>query len=59
MIYQSGYLTIKGYDDDVKLYTLGFPNDEIRYGFLNFLVPFILKLLMMRLVSTSLNSCVN
>lgn len=59
MIYQSGYLTIKGYDDDVKLYTLGFPNDEIRYGFLNFLVIFILKLLMMRLVSTSLNSCVN
>ena len=30
MIYQSGYLTIKGYDDDVKLYTLGFPNDEVR-----------------------------
>ena len=40
MIYQSGYLTIKGYDDDVKLYTLGFPNDEVRYGFLNFLVPY-------------------
>ena len=43
MIYQSGYLTIKGYDDDVKLYTLGFPNDEVRYGFLNFLVPFYTK----------------
>ena len=22
------------------LYTLGFPNDEVRYGFLNFLVPY-------------------
>ena len=37
MIYQSGYLTIKGYDKEVGLYTLGFPNDEVRYGFLNFL----------------------
>lgn len=33
MIYQSGYLTIKDYDRDVLLYTLGFPNDEVRYGF--------------------------
>ncbi len=40
MIYQSGYLTIKGYDKEVKLYTLGFPNDEVRYGFMNFLVPY-------------------
>ena len=40
MIYQSGYLTIKDYDKEVKLYTLGFPNDEVRYGFLNFLVPY-------------------
>ena len=37
---QSGYLTIKDYDRDVLLYTLGFPNDEVRYGFLNFLVPY-------------------
>ncbi|NDV66962.1 ATP-binding protein [Bacteroides sp. 224] len=40
MIYQSGYLTIKGYDKEFKLYTLAFPNDEVRYGFLNFLVPY-------------------
>lgn len=40
MIYQSGYLTIKGYDTEVDLYTLRFPNDEVRYGFLNFLVPY-------------------
>ena len=39
MIYQSGYLTIKHYDKEVDLYTLKFPNDEVCYGFLNFLVP--------------------
>ena len=40
MIYQSGYITIKDYDKEVDLYTLGFPNNEVRYGFLNFLVPY-------------------
>ena len=40
MIYQSCYLTIKDYDKEVGLYTLGFPNDEVRYGFLNFLIPY-------------------
>lgn len=43
MIYQSGYLTIKDYDSEVELYTLKFPNDEVRYGFLNFLVPYYTK----------------
>ena len=40
MIYQSGYLTIKDYDKEVDLYTLGFPNNEVKYGFLNFLIPY-------------------
>ena len=40
LIYQSGYLTIKDYDKRFQIYTLGFPNDEVRYGFLNFLIPF-------------------
>jgi hypothetical protein len=40
MIYQSGYLTITGYDKVVKLCKLGFPNEEVRYGFLNFLMPY-------------------
>lgn len=40
MIYQSGYLTIKDYDEEFKVYTLGFPNEEVRYGFLNFVLPF-------------------
>ena len=39
LLYQSGYLTIKGYDPDAWLYTLGFPNTEVKVGFLeNFLV---------------------
>ena len=43
LIYQSGYLTIKDFDKRFKIYTLAFPNDEVRYGFLNFLVPFYTK----------------
>ena len=43
LIYQSGYLTIKDFDKEFKLYKLGFPNDEVRYGFLNFLVPYYTK----------------
>ena len=35
MLYQSGYLTIKGYDKRYREYTLDFPNDEVRNGFLN------------------------
>lgn len=37
LIYQSGYLTIKSYDKEFKLYTLEFPNEEVRFGFLNFI----------------------
>ena len=40
MIYQSGYLTIKKYDERFKIYTLGYPNEEVKYGFLNFAAPF-------------------
>jgi hypothetical protein len=40
MIYQAGYLTIQGYDDLLELYTLGLPNDEVKYGFLKFLMPY-------------------
>ena len=39
ILFQSGYLTIKGYDPLVKLYKLGFPNNEVKYGFLDNLVP--------------------
>ena len=40
VIYQSGYLTIKGYDKRFGIYTLGFPNREVEEGFMNFLLPF-------------------
>ena len=40
MIYQSGYLTIKSFDQRFRTYTLGFPNEEVKYGFLNFVAPF-------------------
>lgn len=41
MVYQSGYLTIKKYDKRFQLYTLGFPNEEVKYGFFNFAAPFL------------------
>lgn len=34
VLYQSGYLTIKKYNPKTKLLTLGFPNTEVRRGFL-------------------------
>ncbi len=38
LLYQSGYLTIKSYDMDSDLYKLGFPNAEVKVGFMeNFL----------------------
>ncbi|MCQ2309192.1 MAG: ATP-binding protein [Bacteroidales bacterium] len=37
MIYQSGYLTIKGYDKIRKQYRLDFPNDEVKNGFVTLL----------------------
>lgn len=39
VIYQSGYLTIQGYDPSLGLYKLGYPNAEVRNGFLNFILP--------------------
>ena len=40
VIYQSGYLTIKGYDERFDMYRLGFPNREVEEGFIKFLLPF-------------------
>lgn len=39
ILFQSGYLTIKEYIEDVNMYRLGFPNDEVRYSFLKNLFP--------------------
>ena len=35
MIYQSGYLTIKGYDRDTRTFLLDYPNDEVKGGFIS------------------------
>ena len=40
VIYQSGYLTIKDYNPRFKIYTLGFPNQEVEEGFMNYLLPY-------------------
>jgi hypothetical protein len=32
-LYQSGYLTISGYEDETGIYTLDFPNEEVRASF--------------------------
>ena len=40
LLYQSGYLTITGYDPEFALYRLGFPNREVKTGFLNFIFQY-------------------
>jgi hypothetical protein len=42
-IYQSGYLTITGYNERYKRYKLGFPNKEVEEGFLTFLLPHYIR----------------
>ena len=38
VVYQSGYLTITGFDEDSRRYTLDFPNQDIKDGFLDVLL---------------------
>lgn len=40
LLYQSGYLTIKGYDRNIESYTLSIPNQEVRIGFTKGLLPY-------------------
>ena len=40
LFYQSGYLTIKGYDPIIKRYTLGYPNEEVKVGLMRILIPY-------------------
>ena len=39
ILFQAGCLTIKEYISDLRLYRLGFPNNEVRYGFFENLLP--------------------
>jgi hypothetical protein len=40
VLFQSGYLTIKEYNERFKLYILDYPNEEVREGFVKFLLPY-------------------
>ena len=42
LLYQSGYLTIKGYDSEREIYTLGIPNREVKEALYSAIVPFYL-----------------
>jgi len=39
LLYQSGYITIKDYDESIDLYTLDIPNKEVRLGLMKSLLP--------------------
>ena len=39
LLYQTGYLTIVGYDRQSRYFMLGYPNAEVKYGFLENLLP--------------------
>ena len=39
LLYQSGYITIKKYDKRWEKYTLGFPNNEVKVGLTENLLP--------------------
>jgi len=41
ILYQSGYLTIKGYDSDRDEYTLDIPNNEIREGLMENMITYL------------------
>ena len=39
LLYQSGYITIKDYERESQMYTLSIPNQEVRVGFVDGLLP--------------------
>ena len=45
LLYQSGYLTIKGYEQEFNTYLLGFPNREVEEGFVKYLKKVLISLL--------------
>jgi hypothetical protein len=44
-LYQAGYLTIKNIDKDTGFYNLGFPNEEVEFGFLEQLLPLYIPMI--------------
>ena len=43
VLYQAGYLTIKGFDPLFRQYILDYPNEEVKEGFLEFLLPYYIN----------------
>ncbi len=39
LLYQTGYLTITDFDRTAREFTLAFPNEEVKYGFVECLIP--------------------
>lgn len=40
LLYQTGYITIKGYNKKYDIFTLGIPNEEVREGFFEYILPY-------------------
>jgi hypothetical protein len=43
LMFQTGYLTFKSYDEDGEIYTLGFPNKEVKKSYLEILLDAVLE----------------
>lgn len=43
LMFQTGYLTFKSYDEDGDVYTLGFPNKEVKKSYLEILLDAVLE----------------
>ncbi|MDE6697722.1 MAG: ATP-binding protein [Muribaculaceae bacterium] len=43
LLYQTGYLTIKSYNQKIKRYKLGIPNNEVKDGLFRVLLPYYVK----------------
>ena len=43
LLYQTGYLTIKGYNPKIRRYRLGIPNEEVKKGLFNVLLPYYMQ----------------
>ena len=60
LFYQTGYLTIKGYDKELREYILGYPNVEVQKAFFKFVLPYYYSHKGMAADSliTTLNRCI-
>ncbi len=44
LFYQTGYLTIKEYDERMDQFQLGYPNEEVSEGFYEYILPYYANL---------------